>query len=80
MTSRTKEKNREYMREYMQQRRGRAKRTRKDVRHFGERRPIVPPPARYADLTAAILRDPPIGRRAIDAKQPILLQRSEGER
>lgn len=67
MTSRTKEKNREYMREYMRLRRG-SKRRARDV---SERRPIVPPPARYADLTAAILKDPPIGRRAIDAKQLI---------
>ncbi|MGY3366150.1 hypothetical protein ACVWZL_003275 [Bradyrhizobium sp. GM2.4] len=63
MTSRTKEQNREYMREYMRRRRG-SKRP-SDV---SERRPIVPPPARYADLTATILRDPPIGRRALDAK------------
>jgi hypothetical protein len=80
MTSRSKEQNREYMREYMQQRRGRAKRKRKDVRHFGERRPIVPPPARYADLTAQILRDPPIGRRAIDARQLIACHQPEDQR
>lgn len=64
MTNRTREENREYMREYMRARRGSS-----DVRHVGERRPIVPPPARYADLAAAIFGDPPIGRRAIDANR-----------
>lgn len=58
---RTQKENREYMREYMRRRR----RARMD-RGRGERQPIVPPPARYADLAAAVFGDPPIGRRAID--------------
>lgn len=58
----TPEKNRTYMREYMRRYRRRGR----DVRNVGERRPIVLPPASYADLAAAILGDPPIGRRAID--------------
>ncbi|KGT75817.1 hypothetical protein MA20_32015 [Bradyrhizobium japonicum] len=74
MTSRTKEQNREYMREYMRERRRGIKR---DAREANERRPIVPPPARYADLTAAILKDPPIGRRAIDARQLIACHQPE---
>jgi len=59
----TKEKNRAYMREYMR----RYRRGGRYVRAIGDQRPIVPPPASYADLTAAILGDPPIGRRAIDS-------------
>lgn len=61
---RTKDENREYMRDYMRSRR----RPRIDRFRSVERNPIVPPPARYADLTAMVLRDPPIGRRALDAR------------
>lgn len=61
----TKEKDRAYMREYMR----RYRRGGREVRDVGERRPIVLPPVRYADLAAAIFGGPPIGRRAIDARQ-----------
>jgi hypothetical protein len=61
---RSKEENREYMREYMRRRR----RERLDRGRGGECRPIMPPPASYADLAALVFGDPPIGRRAIDQR------------
>lgn len=56
---------RDYMRRYMKRYRKRGK----GLREERALRPIVPPPAQYADLAAAIFGDPPIGRRAIDARQ-----------
>lgn len=53
---------RDYMRRYMK----RYRRLGKGLRDVGERRPIVPPAARYADLAAVVFGDPPIGRRALD--------------
>jgi hypothetical protein len=54
---------RDYMRAYMRHYRrfGKGKREDKALR------PIILPPAQYADLAAAVFGDPPIGRRAIDA-------------
>lgn len=69
----TVEKNRAYMREYMRRRRGS-----KTRRERADRRPIVLPHPVYADLTAAAFGDPPIGRRAIDARQLITCQRPGG--
>jgi hypothetical protein len=64
---------RDYMRAYMRHYRrfGKGKREDKALR------PIILPPAQYADLAAAVFGDPPIGRRAIDAgpgRQPYQLQ------
>jgi hypothetical protein len=64
---------REYMRWYMK----RYRKLGKGLREERALRPIVPPPARYADLSAAVFGDPPIGRRAIDAapgRQPYQLE------
>lgn len=68
MTSRSREENREYMRDYMRARR-RAARARE--RNFARRGSALYDPARdgplhYASLTAMVMGDPPIGRRAID--------------
>lgn len=63
---RTREENREYMRAYMQRRR----QARIDRNRVDERRPIIPPPARYADLAAAVFGDPPIGRRELLERRP----------
>jgi hypothetical protein len=65
MTKRTREQHRAYMREYMRRRR----RGLPGLADDRKRRPVVPPPAQYADLAAEIFGDPPIGRRAIDAER-----------
>lgn len=65
---RTPEQNRAYMRDYMRKRR-------MGAGHSGEVRPDVTKaaydpqrdgPAQHSDLTAVLMGDPPIGRRAID--------------
>lgn len=55
----------ERRRDYMRNRRVRGC----DVRDVGVRAPISPAPASYADLTAAMMGDPPIGRSALDARR-----------
>lgn len=82
MTSRSKEQNREYMRDYMRERRLARKRaeykseapalhTKGDFvrRDFAVYDPRRDPPLHHADLTALMMGDPPIGRRAIDQHQ-----------
>jgi hypothetical protein len=68
MSRRDKAKWREYMREYMRRRR----RLGLDVRDPGARQAPLQKtraPAVFADLTAALMGDPPIGRRALDEKR-----------
>jgi hypothetical protein len=61
---RTREEYNRYMREYMRTYRAAGR----YVKDIGTRqKPLkAPPQAVYADLTAEILGDPPIGRRALD--------------
>jgi hypothetical protein len=71
MTSRSRAENREYMRDYMRERR-RASQRRKYANAFrvsATYDPLRDAPLRHADLTALMMGDPPIGRRAIDQQQ-----------
>ena len=58
------ERKRDYMREYMRHRHV----VSLDVH---DRRPILLAPANHADLTAALMGDPPIGRSALDARREV---------
>lgn len=83
MTSRSREENREYMRDYMRERRLARKRAEYKSEAPGVHQapgrfvsrvkaaydPRRDPPLHHADLTALVMGDPPIGRRAIDQQQ-----------
>lgn len=71
MTSRSKEENREYMRDYMRERRRAAKARERNFAHRSSALydPLRDGPLHHSDLTAWLMKDPPIGRRAIDQHQ-----------
>ena len=70
MTSRSRAENREYMRDYMRKRRKAARRRKyaNAFRAIATYDPLRDAPPRHADLTALMMGDPPIGRRAIDQR------------